>query len=221
MLCENLKMSENFVEKYPDRVQSIIIISPILLQISHRSRLKFQDGTSIKKYLVSKSDHFYHFLQVIRDTLHLQKQESLYLFINNSGLIKAGINLQILHQKVKLMKFIRNSKVQMVFLELIQLNILLLEKYDTQYIHTFYFQLTIILQFRPITYTIFYIQFKYFIIYLFPLFQIMNYQPNYLLKKIFYFKMLLSKYIIQSLIMKQQFLLKFNNLQVYLLFVQN
>ncbi|CAD8200774.1 unnamed protein product [Paramecium pentaurelia] len=94
MLCENLKMSENFVEKYPDRV-------PILLQISLRSRLRFQDQTTIKKYLVSKSDHFYHFLQVIRETLHLQKQESLYLFINNSGLIKAESQVDEIYQKFK------------------------------------------------------------------------------------------------------------------------
>ncbi|CAD8121675.1 unnamed protein product [Paramecium sonneborni] len=87
MQCENLKMSDNFVEKYPDRV--------------HRSRLKFQDGTSIKKYLVSKSDHFYHFIQVIRDTLHLNKQESLYLFINNSGLIKAESQVDEIYQKFK------------------------------------------------------------------------------------------------------------------------
>ncbi|CAK57374.1 unnamed protein product (macronuclear) [Paramecium tetraurelia] len=93
-MCDNLKISDNFIEKYPDRV-------PILLQISVRSRLQFQDGTKIKKYLMSKSDHFYHFLQIIRETLHIQQQESLYLFINNSGLVKAESQVDEVYNKFK------------------------------------------------------------------------------------------------------------------------
>ncbi|CAD8122353.1 unnamed protein product [Paramecium sonneborni] len=94
MQCDNLKISDNFFEKYPDRV-------PILLHISSTSKLQFQDGSKIKKYLMSKSDHFYHFLQIIRETLHVKKQEGLYLFINNSGLIQAESQVCEVYNKFK------------------------------------------------------------------------------------------------------------------------
>ncbi|CAD8196536.1 unnamed protein product [Paramecium octaurelia] len=49
-------------------------------------------------------------------------------------------------QKVKLMKSIRNLKVQMAFLELIQQSILLLEIFDTYNIHTHNLQSNILQQ---------------------------------------------------------------------------
>ncbi|CAD8180917.1 unnamed protein product [Paramecium pentaurelia] len=71
----------SIVDKYPDRV-------PILLEITDKSKIRFSDGSKFKKYLISKSDHFYHFFQILRNSLKLSKQEAIYLFVNNTGLIK-------------------------------------------------------------------------------------------------------------------------------------
>ncbi|CAD8201034.1 unnamed protein product [Paramecium octaurelia] len=74
-------IQESIIDKYPDRV-------PILLEIIEKSKLQFSDGSKFKKYLVDKSDHFYHFFQILRNSLKLSKQESIYLFVNKTGLIK-------------------------------------------------------------------------------------------------------------------------------------
>ncbi|KAM3144718.1 hypothetical protein pb186bvf_003027 [Paramecium bursaria] len=92
----SLKSTENHKDHYPDRV-------PLLIEISNHSKLTFADGKRQKKYLVSKSDHFYHLLQHLRDSIKLKKSESLYLFLNDIGMVKAA----------KYKKYMRDIKMKM------------------------------------------------------------------------------------------------------------
>ncbi|CAD8096384.1 unnamed protein product [Paramecium sonneborni] len=84
----------SYIDKYPDRV-------PILLEITEKSKIRFSDGSKFKKYLISKSDHFYHFFQILRNSLKLSKQEAIYLFLNNSGLIKPESQVGEIYSKYR------------------------------------------------------------------------------------------------------------------------
>jgi hypothetical protein len=42
------------------------IVRPIIIALSSRSRVQYNDGSRSKKYLVNKSDHVYHLVTILR-----------------------------------------------------------------------------------------------------------------------------------------------------------